>query len=272
MNTLFKNVRLIATDIDGTLLNSRNELSERFYPAFHQLREAGILFAVASGRQFYNLQDLFAPIKDDLLFIAENGNYVFHQQKELHVQTLGPSVVRELIRLGDNIPGTHLILCGKDTAFIHEPVSPFKEELEKHFLKYQVVDDLNTAADQDILKVTIYDKINSETNSYPVFRQLEDRFKVKVSGKVWLDISDLSSDKGRAIAIVQERFGITPEQTMVFGDYLNDLEMIRQAHFSFAMANAHPQIREAARFQAKSNDDEGVVSVLEQVLESLAIV
>lgn len=270
MNTTdFKNIRFIATDIDGTLLNSNNQLSSRFYPIFHQLRAAGILVAVASGRQFYNLYNQFQPIQHDLLFIAENGNYIFDKGEELLVKTLNPEIVKQLIDHAQGIPETYLILCGKNGAYIQSTDERFLEELNKYYAKYSIVTDLHEMAGEDILKVTLCDLINSETNSYPVFKEWEDRTKVKVSGKIWLDISHPDGDKGKAIAFVQQRYGITPEETMVFGDYLNDVEMIQQAYFSFAMENAHPQIKELARFRAKSNDDEGVVEVLASLLEAL---
>ncbi|WP_353717780.1 HAD hydrolase family protein [Dyadobacter sp. 676] len=67
--------------------------------------------------------------------------------------------------------------------------------------------------------------------------------------------------------VLQEKFRITAGQTMVFGDYLNDLEMLEKAHYSYAMANAHPDIKKIARFIAKSNDENGVVEVLSEITE-----
>jgi HAD superfamily hydrolase (TIGR01484 family) len=66
---------------------------------------------------------------------------------------------------------------------------------------------------------------------------------VKVSGSIWLDISHKLANKGRAMELLQKKYSITTEQTMAFGDYLNDLEMMQQAHYSFAMENAHPDIK-----------------------------
>ena len=69
--------------------------------------------------------------------------------------------------------------------------------------------------------------------------------------------------------VLQKKFGISFEETMIFGDYFNDLEMLQKGYYSYSMANAHPDIRNVARFAAKSNDENGVVVVLEEVLDSL---
>lgn len=68
---------------------------------------------------------------------------------------------------------------------------------------------------------------------------------------------------------MQKKFGITREQTMVFGDYLNDLEMMQQAYFSYAMENAHPDVKKVSNFLAKSNEENGVTVVLQQMLNEM---
>ena len=78
-------IKLIATDMDGTLLNSKNEIQDGFYEVFNKLEEKGIIFAAASGRQYYNLLKRFEGIEDKMMFIAENGTFVVYKGKELVV-------------------------------------------------------------------------------------------------------------------------------------------------------------------------------------------
>lgn len=262
----FENVRLIATDVDGTLLNSHYELDPRFYELVRSLRKSGIVLAVASGRQFHNLRHLFDPVRDELIFIAENGNYIYYQEEELLVETLPEQSVLQLLERTSGIPGTFPILCGKDGAYIEHDNTDFLSELHKYYAVVHRVESLKAAAGRAVMKVTLCDLKDAETNSFPVFQDLLGSFKVKVSGKIWLDISAIHGDKGRAIRFVQDKWDILPEETMVFGDYMNDLEMLQQAGFSFAVANAHPEILRAARYIAPSNDDNGVLRTLEQVL------
>jgi len=107
-----------------------------------------------------------------------------------------------------------------------------------------------------------------ETYIYPHVKQFENELQIKVSGTNWVDIADQSSNKGEAIKLLQHKFGISKEETMVFGDYNNDLEMIDQAYFSYAMENAHENVKQAARFETKSNNNAGVEFVLEKLIKA----
>ncbi len=260
-------IKLIATDMDGTLLNSKGELDASFFNLFSQLRAQGIQFAAASGRQYYNLAKYFDAIKDDMFFVAENGSYVMHRNQELYIQSLELPIVHEIIRVARTIPNAHIIFCGKKKAYVESDIPDFWAQIVKHFERYALVEDLTQIEDDECLKISICDFAGSANNSYPHFKAWENDLQVKVSGGIWLDVSHKLANKGQALKVLQAQFGITAEQTMVFGDYLNDLEMMQQAHHSYAMENAHPDIKEAARFRAKSNDEKGVFEVLEKVTE-----
>ena len=82
----------------------------------------------------------------------------------------------------------------------------------------------------------------------------------------WMDISRKGANKGNALELIQRRLGISAVETMVFGDQMNDAEMMRQAGFSYAVANAVPEIRKMAAFPAPANEDNGVIHVLRKVL------
>lgn len=264
----FAGVKLIATDMDGTLLNSKKQLSRSFYNIFDKLKAKGILFAAASGRQLYNLQSEFLPIKDDMIFVGENGSFVTYKNKELLVQPLDKAIVPELIRIARTIPDAYTILCGKKQAYIEDANEGFLKNVEMYYDRRMMVDDLLKVTDDDILKIAICDFGGSEKNSYPFYKQFENDLQVKVSGTVWLDISDKLANKGRAIKALQKEFNIGFDETMVFGDYMNDLEMMQEGYFSYAVENAHPEIKAAARFITASNDEDGVIKVLEKMLWS----
>ena len=127
------------------------------------------------------------------------------------------------------------------------------------------MDDL-VAFDGEILKIALYHFQSSEKQIYPIVKHLETKLKVKVSGEKWRDLSEMNANKGYALQKLQEQYGIVKEETMVFGDYNNDLEMLAMGHFSFAMANAHQNVMAAANYQTASNDDFGVEKVLDQLL------
>ena len=88
-----------------------------------------------------------------------------------------------------------------------------------------------------------------------------------VAGAIWLDITNATASKGNAIKAIQEKLKVLPEETLVFGDYLNDLDMIENAGYSYAMKNAHPQILKAAKYITElDNNHFGVTHTIKQLL------
>ena len=257
-------IKFIATDMDGTLLNSNNEIHADFYPMFQSLKEKDIIFAAASGRQYYNLLERFKDIKDDMMFIAENGTFVVYKGKELIVNSLEKNIAKELIEIGRTIPNSYVILCGKNSAYIESHDERLIKQTAKYYERYKIVEDL-TSIDDDILKVTICDFNGSENNSNNYFDEYRDKVQITVSGEIWLDIVAKGINKGVAINEIQNLLNIDYKETMVFGDYLNDLEMMSSAYHRYAMANAHDTLKKAARFIAKSNDENGVIQAIKSV-------
>ena len=254
-------IKFIATDMDGTLLNSNNEIHADFYPMFQSLKEKDIIFAAASGRQYYNLLERFKDIKDDMMFIAENGTFVVYKGKELIVNSLEKNIAKELIEIGRTIPNSYVILCGKNSAYIESHDERLIKQTAKYYERYKIVEDL-TSIDDDILKVTICDFNGSENNSNNYFDEYRDKVQITVSGEIWLDIVAKGINKGVAINEIQNLLNIDYKETMVFGDYLNDLEMMSSAYHSYAMANAHDTLKKAARFIAKSKYEYGVIQFI----------
>ncbi|MDW8802324.1 Cof-type HAD-IIB family hydrolase [Clostridium sp. A1-XYC3] len=255
-------IKLIATDMDGTLLNEQDKINEEFFHVLNELREKNILFTAASGRQYYNLLNKFSKAKDDILYVAENGSYVIFRGEELYSSVIDKTVVKSLLDLGRQIEDCELIICGKKSAYVEKNHKKFIEEVERYYLKYEIVDSLDHV-DDDILKVTLCDFKGALENSNKIFKaSYGDTLQITVSGKIWLDVINKDVNKGTAIKLLQEKFNIKPEETMVFGDYFNDIEMFKSAYYSYAMANAPEEVKKHSRFIAESNRDNGVLKVI----------
>lgn len=262
-------IRLIACDMDGTLLDDDNAIHEDFWPLVKQLHARGILFCPASGRQVYNLLECFEPIADDVVFIAENGAFVMHQGVEVSSDCLSGAVARELVGVARDLESrganVGVVLCGKRSAYIERSGPDFRAEVDKYYHRLERVDDL-LAVEDDILKLAVFDFVSSERVSAPAFARFRATHQVVVSGEHWLDVMAPQANKGSGIRHVQQALQISREQTMVFGDFLNDLEMMDEATYSFAMANAHPLLKARARFIAPGNTENGVVRTIKAVL------
>ncbi|MET0863021.1 MAG: Cof-type HAD-IIB family hydrolase [Nakamurella sp.] len=263
-------IRLIVADMDGTLLDDDKLLHEHFWPLIEELHSRGILFCPASGRQYFTLLREFADIADDVVFIAENGAYVVYQGREVSSDVLPSADVERMIStIRDSVAGgldTGVVLCGKRSAYIERTDERFLEHVEPYIARLVRVDDLLAVDDDEIVKVSAYDFVNAEAGVALVLSDFVRSHTATVSGTHWLDITSRTANKGAAIRHLQESFQITPDQTMVFGDYLNDLEMMDAASYSFAMHNAHPLLRERARYVAPPNSENGVVRTISAVL------
>ncbi len=259
-------IKLIASDMDGTLLDESGKIPGEFYDMYKTLKSKDIVFAAASGRQYYTLARDLQKIKDEIVFIAENGTFVVHQSKELYSCFLEWDMVKEIVETGRKIEGAEVVLCGKKSAYIEKDYKKFNEIVEIFYARCEVVDDLLNV-DDDILKVSICDFKGSAANSnkvlYPLYK---DRLSVIISGEMWLDIINNKASKGEAMKYIQKKLNITPEETMAFGDYFNDVEMLQNAHYSYAMENAPEGVKKHARFIAKSNKENGVVKAIRKMI------
>lgn len=253
--------------MDGTLLNSNHEVSAKFFSQFEELKKQKIKFVAASGRQYYSIIEKLEAIKDDIVVVAENGAYIREREKEILATPLQNNTIKEVLNLLKGVEGVHIVLCGKTNAYINGESEAFEQKLREYYSEYTVLDDLSTF-DGEILKIALFHFENSEKHIYPIVRHLDSSLKVKVSGENWLDLSEMNANKGYALQRLQELYGISEQETMVFGDYNNDLEMLAMGHFSYAMANAHPNVLAVANYQTTNNDDLGVEKILDQLLKS----
>jgi Cof subfamily protein (haloacid dehalogenase superfamily) len=263
-------IRLVVTDMDGTLLNDEKRLHDDFWPLVEQLRGRGILFSPASGRQYYTLEREFADLAQEMVFIAENGSIVMRGGHEISSDCLirddALRVVHTLrAAAADGIDGG-IIVCGKQSAYIERSDPAFFDQVDRYYARLQIVDDLTNVIDDDVLKVAVYDFGSAEHGTLPYLKEFAGSHKVVVSSEHWLDVNTRTANKGRAVTALQNALGIAPAQTMVFGDFLNDLEMMDTADYAFAMHNAHPLLHERAKFVAPSNNENGVVRTIASVL------
>ncbi|UJH67962.1 HAD family hydrolase [Allomuricauda sp. SCSIO 65647] len=257
-------IKMVVTDMDGTLLNSNHEVSGQFFSLFERLRKKNIQFVAASGRQYNSIVDKLQPIKDDIIVIAENGGFAIDNGEEI-VSTPLPidtrnNVLSILEQIGDNYP----VLCGKYAAYISDSSPKFEKMLREYYTEFEIIDDLKSYT-EETMKIAVYHFVDSEKYIYPAVKHLEDYLKVKVSGENWVDVSSLKAHKGYALKKVMERYNVRSNEVLIFGDYNNDIEMLQLSDFSFAMANAHPNVKKVAQYETLSNDELGVEKVLEKL-------
>lgn len=260
-------IKLIASDIDGTLVHDgSHELNPKLYEVILQLKARGVQFAAASGRQWASIEELFAPIKERIFYLSDNGAYVGCHGRNLFLNTIDRALVMELVQEIRHTPELEVMVSGPDVVYMDTDDEEFVNWIIDGY-KFQVkrVADIMKVDDQ-FIKVSAYKKHGVQEATEELRGRFGDRLKMTISGDMWMDCMAPGVSKGQAIRILQESLDIKPEETMVFGDQMNDLEMIRQAYYSFAVANARPEVKAEARFEADSNMQDGVLKILRLLL------
>lgn len=258
-------IRLIACDLDGTLLDEHKRLPEDFADTLARLTACGVIFCPASGRQYHSILALFPEHAKTLPVIAENGALVMMGERELASSCVAAADVprlvavwRDLVRQGRELGA---VLCGKRAAYVERSDMAFADETAKYYPRLEVVEDLCKVEDE-VLKLALYDSGCAEREVYPHFAALGPRLKAVVSGEHWVDVMASGVNKGRGLEQLQATLGIARSQTMAFGDFTNDLEMLDAAAHSYAMKNAHPAVVARARHRAPCNTERGVQQVI----------
>lgn len=257
-------ISLIAIDLDGTLLASDKSLHPDFWPILAELTRRGILVVPATGRQAQSIRGIFAPVAHDLTFIAENGAYLGRGDEVLATDPVSADAVATVLaRVAAYSGDAGTVLCGVRSAYVERTDDAFLEPVSRYYPQLEIVPTL-ADVDDEILKVAVHDSAGSEFGVVPAIGEVPGA-RVLLSGKEWVDLMSPTADKGRALGLLQAELELGPEHTMVFGDYPNDLGMIKAATHSYAMADAHPDVAAAARYRAPSNNDAGVLTVLREV-------
>ena len=261
-------VRMIATDMDGTLLNSQDQMPRDFFDILNQVHKLGILFVIASGRPYATLAMQFESCMDKLVFMAENGGCLVNGDQLVHQDILDTDALSYLLGRCRQVPGAIPILSGFKTAYLFDQTSDdARKEIGRYYKKVQYIHDISEI-DAPVSKVTVCDFKGAESNSFPALSDVRAPFKATLAGYMWTDLSLAATNKGRGLAALQKNYGISPDETMVFGDYLNDYEMMKQGYFSYAMANAHPDLKAISNFETLSNDEDGVLYIIRQLIHS----
>lgn len=260
-------IKMIATDMDGTFLDSEKRFDPEFIDIFYKLKEKNIKFVIASGNQYYRLFQKFIPLSDQIYFIAENGSFIANGASELYCNIIDNDDVEKIKKVLAVYNELLVVLCGRKGAYILEKNKLYKDEIKKYYCNYRFVESFDNIND-DIMKVAVYDPCDKLVE---VLKQIEQQLPVNVktvtSGNNWVDIQNKEINKGVAMRFLQAVYEIEPDECMAFGDQMNDYELLQQVKYSYAMANAVEPIKEIAYGIAESNDKQGVLTKIKEVLD-----
>jgi hypothetical protein len=262
--------RLIATDLDGTLLDSRGEVSSRTVDALRTAHAAGIIVVFATGRPpTVAFREVNAVGQAVAYGVMANGSMICSLPDAAPMFTIGfPSTLAfaaiALLRAHDPLFGFAL---ATDRGFTEEV--GFAERMPVHHLN-PTVDDVLTGHDgaTEAIKLLAFHHNHSALELLDIIPPIVGgELVVSHMGTEAVELGPVGADKGAGLRWLCAHLEIDAADVMVFGDEINDLAMFEFAGHSVAVANASPSVRAAADEVTESNDDDGVARVIESLLQ-----
>ena len=261
-------IKLIVSDIDGTLIPyGAHGLPEGLFPMIRALREAGILFCPASGRQYHSLRTLFAPVADEIGYLCENGAVVIGAGGEADAPLLSktPMLPRgEAMALCDAIyvqPGCEVLISGERISYLRPKDAGFAELFRGATgNRIQLVERFSGIA-EDVVKISSYSPGCLDAAKAALGPRFAEIFHMAEAGPDWLDFT--LADKGVGLRGLCAALGVTPAEAAAFGDNWNDVAMLDIAGEPYLMSTASSQLR--AKYTQQCDD---VLEILEKILQN----
>ena len=256
-----KQIRLIASDLDGTmLLNGATNIDNRTMELIRRLTAHGVLFAAASGRQYENMRRLFDPIKDDIAYICYNGGLCIYRGEVIFARHIDKNLATDILSAIDATDDCD----GMASAAGAELIAPRHTDLLDHMTgyikaEYRIVDDLPSCP-EPFYKVAMYNGRGDLREKYWQER-FGERCSVVTSGNVWLDFIPSDIDKGVGLQKLMAHIGVTPDECAAFGDNDNDRAMLQAVGLPVVMQSAKKEMHPLGKIITPT-----VADVLEQIL------
>lgn len=262
-------IRLIASDLDGTLLpEGTPHINPAIYDVIRGLQSRGITFVVASGRNYGSIMSLFGEMETELTVISDNGGYIASAGKTMCCNGFSRELFTELVEKCRRMPGIWMMASGARQVYTDQTDEDCIRWIRTGYKSdIQIVEDL-LKVEEPLIKIAIYTyDVDAAVVAEPLQKEYGDRASIAVSGERWVDMMVDGVNKGMALAKIQEKLGITPAQTVAFGDNGNDIPMLELAEESYAVATARPEVKRMAKHVITDLSEDSVLYILQEMLK-----
>ena len=270
-------IRVIATDMDGTLLDPKGQLDlPRLEKILDKLDQCDIRFVIATGNEVHRMRQLLGHLAERVVLVVANGARIFENNELIQAQTWDDAMVdKALGHFKGRECQDQFVVTAMNGGFVKEgtvftELDKFMtpEMIEKLYQRMNFVDEFDSSLFGGVLKMSM---VVGEERSESVLQEINDLFDGHVravsSGYGCIDILQDGIHKAWGLVELLKRWNLKPEQIMAFGDSENDIEMLELAGISYAMENAEEAVKRVATKVAPANSQAGVYKVLENWLE-----
>lgn len=240
-------IKLIASDMDGTLLDENSCVPPETFDLIRELHERGVHFVAGSGRRYDTLQELFAPVRDMIDYVASNGSQVYSQGTCIDREVYSHASLQRLIKVVNRFDCLHLVFFDKRRSFLLDDEEKYIREIDKDLPNAERVYEA-PGPEVNIIKASIFcdDEGQVMDMAYALDRELGSSFVFAPSGALWIDAIRRGVSKAAGVQQLMDVYGIASEEVMAFGDAMNDYEILRFVGHSRAMQNGHYAIKQIA--------------------------
>ncbi len=263
-----RDIRLLLADVDGTLVTQAKELTERAIAAVHRVYDAGILFAITSGRPPRGMSMLIEPLRLSTPIAAFNGGVIVNPDLSVIEQkVIDPAVVKPILDLLDSFRLDAWIYRGADW-YVRDPNGPHVDREAKTVEFAPTVVDSYENLTTDVAKIVgVSDDPDAVTGGQAAARkQFGDRVSAAGSQPYYLDITHPEANKGGVVRFLARQFGLSTDQIATIGDMPNDMLMFADSGLSIAMGNASSEVQASADRVTTSNEEEGFALAVERFI------
>lgn len=266
-------LELITIDLDETLLRQDKSYDrQRFQKVKEQLIQRGAIVCIATGNSYHKVVDFFnEQERHGLYFATDNGNYILHDEKILHTITIDRTSAIAISKFIQSIEGYHSLISTGEVSYYHSDNQFALEMFNKYNNNVVYVQDFEELPqDAQVTKIAIVSEYELEHNKI-VTANIQEKFtgiQAVTSGNIWMDVIADKGGKGAAVSFLEEHFHIDTQAAMAFGDSLNDYTMMEMVKYSVAMGNSDPELAHICNYQIGSNQDQAVISVLEEYIQA----
>jgi Cof subfamily protein (haloacid dehalogenase superfamily) len=261
-------VRLMLADVDGTLVTQDKLLTDRAIDAVHRLNEAGILFAITSGRPPRGMSMLLEPLALTTPIAAFNGGMIVDgQMQTIEQRAVPPDVVGPVIELMASHGLDVWVYQGADWLLQNDKGPHVDREAWTVKFAPKVVANYEGVTDQ-VSKITgVSDdpaKIDQATAA--AREKFGHQASAAQSQPYYLDVTNPDANKGGVVKFLASKYKLSTEEIATIGDMPNDVLMFAHSGTSIAMGNAATEVQRAARFVTTSNEDEGFANAVDRFI------
>ena len=269
-DTNLDSIKLVATDMDLTLLADDKSMPAGVDERIDALAKNGVLFCAASGRPALALRESFPAHHQDMALVADNGASVYLRDELVYRDLIDRDLYHEVLALATATEGSVPVLCAFDDAYVLERDRCHEDVVSIYYRSITYVESFEEL-DVDSNKISIYfpgwdsKQKNDEVYS-PAFAS---RLYLTCAGNEWLDFMNIGIDKGSGIRHLAQHLGIDLSDIAAFGDTYNDIPMLDIVGHSYVMANAAEHMHDHGKFLAPSNNEAGVLTVIDHIVDAM---